>query len=301
MVRQLKSIYNVHFISFGLSVLFLFLVIKTTYSATIAQPPDIGNFSLPSSQQPHPLFSFGQNIVNKGLAQFFLTPSYLHVVQEQYLTYAAQFVYGLSDSSAVLLKIPFAANYRDESNHSSGISDISFLVEHAFFNSSNLHYTEQATIVAEITAPTGSYHKEPPTGYGSPSYFIGGTYNQMFIDWYWFVSPGLTWISPKENIHLGTQYLYQFGIGRNIKSEKNQYILFGLVEFDGEFVERDKIMGHYDPDSGGNIVLVTPSISFATEKLIIQLGVSLPLIQQLNGDQNKINYDMVMQLTWTFK
>lgn len=58
------------------------------------------------------------------------------------------------------------------------------------------------------------------------TYFIGATYSRMLVDWYGFIAPGALFASKKNSIQQGTQYYYNLGIGRNIKStEKNTSFL----------------------------------------------------------------------------
>jgi hypothetical protein len=63
-----------------------------------------------------------------------------------------------------------------------------------------------------------------------------------------------------------------------------------MIEFDGTYTEKNKIEGEIDPDSGGNIIFVTPSIYLASKRWIFQWGISLPIVQQLHGHQEKIRY-----------
>ncbi|KTD25412.1 Uncharacterised protein [Legionella lansingensis] len=269
-------------------------------ASTEAQPPNIGNFALPTSQQPGPFLSFGQNIIDKNQIQIYFDPNYQHNTNESFLQIPAAFLYGLTDEASILVTLPVAADYRSGPDHSSGIADISVQGEFAFYENSNSQYTEQMTFVTALTVPTGSFSKNPPTGFGSVSSFLGGTYNHMSVDWLWFTSPGVLWITKHSNIKLGSQYLYQFGVGRNIKSVPNQYIFSALVEIDGTYIEKDKISGKSDPNSGGNLIFLTPSLWYSTKTFYFQLGFSIPIEQEWNGNQSKINYYTNVTAGWTF-
>lgn len=94
----------------------------------------------------------------------------------------------------------------------------------------------------------------------------------------------------------GNQYLYQFGFGRNILGCKDKLIIALMVDIDGEYSEKDKINGVIDPNSGGNVVYITPSLWVSTKKLIFQLGVGYPIVQDLFGQQNKMNYLLIANL-----
>ena len=63
-----------------------------------------------------------------------------------------------------------------------------------------------------------------------------------------------------------------------------------MVEIDGFYYEKDKIQGHVDPNSGGNVIYVTPSIWISTPTIYFQLGAGLPVSQHWNGHQNRENY-----------
>ncbi|WP_133127285.1 hypothetical protein [Legionella nagasakiensis] len=263
------------------------------------QPPIEGNFALPGSQQPGPFLSFGQNIIGKNQLQIDFDPGYLRQNPSSFLTLSTSFLYGLSDTASIFFTLPVAAKYTDGSNHSSGLSDVNLQGEYAFYDHSNKRATEQATIVAAITFPTGSPTKNPPTGNGTYDFFIGSTYNRTFVDWLWFISPGINWFAVKNHNLMGTQYLYQFGIGKNFQSQRNQFIWSGLLELDGVYSEKNKLSGRTDPNSGGNIINITPSVWYSTQTLIIQCGVAFPLVQHWYGNQSKTNYYATATLTWT--
>lgn len=264
------------------------------------QPPSIGLFALPASQEPGPFFSFGQNIIEKNNLQIYLSPTYLKVEQGSSFAFTPSLLYGITDSASFYLFTPLAIDYRSGMEHSSGISDTSLQFEYAFYQNSDLIKTELATVVTAITLPSGSFNKSPQTGYGSPSYFFGATFNHTYVDWLWFISPGLLKFTPYNNVHLGSQYLYQFGIGHNIFSIKSQYTFSGLLELNGQYTEKKKISGQLNPDSGGNVVFIAPSLWFSTEKLIAQLGIAIPISQHLYGDQPKDKYIIAASLGWTF-
>jgi len=264
------------------------------------EPPSQGFLSLPDSQMPGPFFSFGQNIIGKNVLQFYFASGYQKLTTEQYLDIEPSLIYGISENASIYLIAPVAIDYRDQESHSSGFSDSTIQLEYAFFNSSNAQGYGQATIVGAVSFPTGSYNKSPPTGDGTSSLFLGTTYSFTGVNWYGFVSPGVELASKRHDTLLGTQYLYQLGVAKNIHSVSDHYIFAFMMEIDGEYDQKDKVMGVLDPDSGGNTIFITPSLWYSTKKLILQLGISLPLVQQLNGDQSKNQYFVVGSLGWTF-
>lgn len=278
-------------------VVFIVCLAKTAISSS--EPPSIGNFSLPTSQQPGPFISFGQNIINKGQMQWYFTTSRLQGADEHYLYIQPQWLYGLSDDSSLLLTLPVAADYLSNDQHAFGLADASAQLEYAYHNLATSSYSQTATVVGAITAPTGSVQKNPATGYGVPSYFLGTTFNQTYINWLWYASAGGSWIQPKASYQQGAQYVYQTGLARTLSSKTNGYIMLGLLEFDGIYSMKNKLLGQPEANSGGNIVMATPSFWFSTKRFIMQLGLSLPIIQTLNGQQNKTYYMASAEIVWT--
>lgn len=277
------------------------LLIGSTFNhyaaVTTAQSLHVGNFSLLNSQQPGPFVSFGQNIIDKNQLQVFLFPSYLKVSQEHYLTAAPALLYGFSDTTSLLLTFPVAADYVVKNDHASGYGDTGLQGEYAFYNQNNHRYADQATLVGGLTLPTGSPYKTPPIGQGSPSYFIGGTYSRTDVDWYFFTSPGALISQASSNSPGVTHYLYQAGIGRNIKSIPDQYIVLALFELNGQYSQYSAQFNGPGSGFGENVVLATPSLWLSTNQFILQLGLSTPLTSHwINA-----GYYASASIGWTLK
>jgi hypothetical protein len=285
----------------------------------------IGNLALASSQQPGPLFSFGQNIIDKQQKQVYLLGEDFGGRKRYSIDVVPSFLYGISEDFSVFFNAPYAPKFRDRENHSSGWEDLFVQLEYAYYSKTRKYYGHQATIVASANFPTGSIKKTPPTGFGSPSFFIGTTFSHLAIDWYFFTSLGATLTAramgaiapiaeettqpsqpstPKPTrphfvSKIGNQYLYQFGFGRNIPSPKD-WIYLWMVEIDGEFDMRNKINSLVDRNSGGNTIFVTPSIWISSTHLILQAGIGFPILQNLYGNQVRFKYLLGLNLGWTF-
>lgn len=260
--------------------------------------PDKGNFSLPGSQQPGPFVSFGQNIIGRNQLQLFLVPAYSRSSTSNYSAVEGFALYGITEKTSILAAAPFALNYKDGVYRSSGISDMYVQGEHAFYEAANTYRAKQATVVGAFFIPTGSNTKNPPTGNGTYNVFAGTTYNETHVEWLWFVSPGINWFGPRPNQKLGNQYLYQGGIGKTFLSKPNRFIFSGLLELDGLYSEKDTIFMQSDPNSGGNLITITPSLWYSNQNFILQCGLLLPLWQHLNGTQTKTDYLVSAVFTW---
>lgn len=263
------------------------------------KPPKIGNLALPPSQQPSALFGFGGNIVDMGEIQFFFFADGFVGKHKTVIDLIPSVLFGVTDSLSLFFNFPFTPRYKNDSDTSNGLLDFFIQLEYAFYNNSTAFYNDQATIVSNITFPTGSSHKKPPTGFGAPSLFIGATYYRLMTDWFGFAAPGAVLTSSNHGTKFGEQFLYQCGFGRNIPSPTG-WIYAWMIEIDGQYNKKDRINGVLAADSGGNVIYVTPSLWVSSKEFLLQFGASFPVNRNLFGDQRKCNYALNLNVAWSF-
>lgn len=264
------------------------------------QALSIGNFALPSSQQPGAFLSFGQNTLEKDKTQLYLFLDDFAGHQQRIIDAMPGIVYGVSNNLSIFLNVPFAVSYQQKSNLSSGLGDVLLQLEYVLYSKQTNYYSDTATIVANTSFPTGSSTKNPPTGFGAQAFFLGGTFSRLYVDWLIFFSPGILAPSSHNGTKVGESFLYQFGLGKNISYATSQYIFAWLIELNGTLSQKNRLDGKIDPNSGGNIIYATPSLWFSTEHLIFQVGVGWTVAQNLNGNQPANTYLIAANLGWTF-
>ena len=290
---------------------FMLLLVGITHATTDNQatlnsggangPPNMGNFALPAPQQPGPLISFGQTLIGRNHLQVEADSFGNFPGNGVFQNLNASMIFGVSDATAIYFNYPIQVDYSVRLTRLTALQDATLQLEHAVYTAGTSSYQDQASVVGFVTLPLTTIDptRKFPLGYGAPAYFLGATYNRTTVDWLGFVSPGVFLTTAHDHIQLGSQAIYQAGIGRNIMSETNRYILMGLLEFDGQYTTKDKVLGHSLPNTGGNMIGLTPSLWFSTQQLIMQLGVGFPVVQNLNGKQKKTDYYVAASLTWT--
>ncbi len=263
------------------------------------KPIKKGNLLLRGSQQPTPLIAFGERVIDSGEVQALFYGDYFKTTKGYYIDTVPGLVYGINDSLSVFINFPFIPTYKDLCDRSSGPGDIFVQFEYAFYNKTTRCSSRQATVVTNISFPTGSSHSKPATGIGSPSFFLGTTYNYTGTYWLSFASGGVIFPTFRDNNKHSDIYLYQWGIGHNIPAPKG-CILAWILEFDGLYSYRNIVNCCVDPNSGGNILYVTPSLWFSNNKFFLQIGAGGVVTQQPNGKQSKYTYQIVWNAGWTF-
>lgn len=262
------------------------------------KPPRIGNFSLRPSQQPLGLVAFGGNIIDKDQILWSVFATDYEGKKNREINIDPNVVLGISDVLSLNLNFPFTPESRQGSYRSSGLEDFFAQIEYAFYSYTTSTYEDMATLVANVSFPTGSTRKAVPTGIGAPSLFLAATYFRTYVDWILFTSQGMVLTDSYHKTKYGNQFLYQLGMGRNFPSPEG-WIYAWIFEVDGTFTQKNRIKGRIDCNSGGNIVLATPSLWISSNDWIFQLGVSIPLSQHLFGKQRKTDYVLNFNVGWT--
>lgn len=322
-------------------LLFILVYIPSIYPKAVAiggegeagiEPLEIGNFILPTTQEPGPLFGFGQNIIDAKDLQVYIAPNKFGGHDFHYSEILFYILYGITDYLSVFLALPVALNrtiianqsttkarfFNDPalsksgpffpiiplaniSSKSSGLEDMSLQLEYAYYNKKTLISEFQTTAVATIFFPTGSAFKLPPTGFGSTAFFFGTTVNYQSLFWFVYAAIGGIVTTKKDDVRFGNSFLYQCGIEGVIGTLDEKKWLFAWVfELFGIRLSNTVVSGKSDVNTGGNTIFAAPSLWVSSKHTIFQIGVGVPVFQKLNGIQNKTSYFLYSQAAWTF-
>lgn len=259
-----------------------------------------GNLALPSSQQPSTLLGFGQTIVEKGNLLGYFSPDCLFGCNKKLADFVPYMVYGITDALAFYMALP-VAHYKEDCTCSSGCEDIVVQLEYAFHQEETPTSWTQYTVVGGVYAPFGSELKNPTTGFGSTSFFLGLTAVHLSVDWYCYVAPAVLLTTRHcPNTKDGNQFWYQAGIGHNISYETDKWIFMWMLELIGTYRKRDRIDGIIDCNSGGNTILFGPSLWFSTQHLTLQASCAPVISEKLFGDQFKDSVYIAFNIGWKF-
>ena len=264
------------------------------------EQPHVGNFALPVSQQAGPLFSFGQNMPEKGVLQAFAYGSQLKGTRQSFSEVIPSILYGITNKFSLFIELPVAVKFKEKELVSRGLSDLVIQLEGVVYIHETAASVNEITFVGNMGFPTGSFNKNPQTGFGSPRFFLGFTAGHSEQAWYYFTSLGGVITTFHKNTKFGNQFLYQFGLGRNIAYKTDTWILNWLVELDGIFVQRSEVARIIDRNSGGNTLFVGPSLWFSTQRFIVQGGISVVASDRPFGVQVKNQYFAAAYVGWTF-
>lgn len=259
--------------------------------------PAIGNFALPPSLQPGLLFGFGQSIINQNNLVAFDNLSVRRFQKNHLLLNEVGLVYGLTDNCSIQPSIYLPVDFKMNKMKSTGVGDVLIQGEYALIQKEYKESVTLATIVGAISLPTGSSRKDPPTGFGSTAYFIGGTLYTISIDWYFFASVGNFFVTKHNHSKFGDIFYYQGGIGRNLKHMKDR-ILVLFLEFDGYKLNRDITCNRIVPNTGSNTIYLGPTLFYGAPKWSCGIGMQAPIFEKFCGKQPKSSWFFGFRFNW---
>ncbi len=258
-------------------------------------PPHSGNFAIPG-KGPHPLLSFGENILPEGKVGSAVFADTRQAQSANVTEILPVVACGLRKDVSVLV----AASTVLDSPLGVGVTDIVIQFEHALYAKKTSTFTEQATIVVNAGLPINGAAAPQRLYISTSGFFMGATYNRTYTDWVFFTSYGGSLSTTKDEIKFGNAFLYQAGIGRNILGIRDEYLLTGLVELTGTYKGQTLIANIVYPNSGGNTVFVTPSLIFATKRATFHVGMGFPVQQNLLGEQSRRQYILAGAISWAY-
>lgn len=288
------------------AILLVLILPCLLYGAKEDEPIKIGNFLLPASQQTTPLFGFGQNIMDKSNILFFLPLVQVGGKQSNLTAIYPAIFYGLRNDTVISVELPFTLTSKEGCERSGGANDMTIQVEKVIFTKNfinppqSLEAALQSTLVLNMTIPTGSIQKSPTTGFGSPSFFVGLTLSYTAKFWEAWIQGGGIFPTKYHKVKAGNIFFYQAGFERCF-SAKEGWLIAGIFEFLGNYVQKDQLCGIKDANSGQHSIYLAPSLWASSEKLRFQIGVAIPAMQNLFGNQNKNHYIFQAKFVYKFK
>lgn len=223
--------------------------------------------------------------------------------------------YGLTDNLTIGLKIPYVQinniteAHSDEPDEvhkhgdSRGPGDITLLGHYRFLKHDNGF---EGAVTIGLKVPTGRTNDRDREGETFEAEFLPGT-----GAWHPIIGISATQrlgrFSIDASLHYtvsteGTQRtdigdLLNYNAALSYRPLSRDISLDLVLELNGEWKEKQKVNGEKDKDSGGNIVYLSPGtrVNFG-QKLSVYLSFGFPVVQDLNGTQNKVDYKAVFGL-----
>lgn len=246
-----------------------------------------------------PVFSPGPHVLFKDGVEIHAEFAQSKQGDEKESEQAVALKYGLSGDWVVGLELPYET-VKDESETQQGIGDITLSTKYRFWRVDTLAVQETAAIIAKVKLDTG----DNQVGSGTTDALLGFTYGYESLKWYRWASVRYRFnqnrsIENQGNLRRGDRLFIDFAGG--YRPEVNDYReadTVWLLELNGEYSERNAFNGVDMNNTGGKQWFVSPGIFWTFRNFAVKAGVQIPLLSNLNGEQDDSDYRVRLELEW---
>lgn len=220
---------------------------------------------------------------------------------ERRLIMDTEFIYGVTTNLSLTVAVPVI--YReleidDDTNSLTGLGDVFFRTKYRFWRHDITGTQDSAAFIMGIKLPTGNNDSTPQLGSGSTDFLFGLAAARESRRMYYFGD--LRYRLNTENhddLKIGDRLFADTGIG--VRPWLTEYLEPDLVvtlESNWETHMRNSLDGHLISDSGGDLLFLSPGFFLTYRNWAIKGGFQYPVYQELNGDQAKIDYRLIIAM-----
>ncbi len=212
--------------------------------------------------------------------------------------------YGLTSRLAIFGMLPLVSvdrTFGAASTSDSGLGDAALFARYEVFRSDKPGRTIRIAPFAGLRVPTG---RDGRTGDGSVDFF-GGLIATL-ASTQWVLDSQLRYDLNREadgfergdSIRFETSFQYRLSPG-TVAQGTNAFV-YGVLEISANYYERNRVNGVTDPNSGGFQLYLTPGLQYATRRWIADLGVKVPIVNDLNGTALEPDYSILTSIRINF-
>lgn len=237
---------------------------------------------------------------------------------ESVMRYIIGIGYGITDATTIHARIPYIRRENIEESEppdeahrhgdAQGFGDLALYLHHRFYRSAAKDL--EATLLVGLKLPTGRTtdkddHGEPfetefQPGSGSwdPSIGIAATkrLGSFTLDTsllYTLVTEGA------QETDLGDTFSYNLALSYRALARPVELDL--IIEGNGVWLQKEEVAGRKDENSGGNTLLLSPGARLTFDRhFSTYVSLGIPVLQDLNGEQNELDYRLVFGVGWAF-
>ena len=212
--------------------------------------------------------------------------------------------YGLTSKLALFAVLPIVnvnREFGDVSAAEFGLGDAALFARYEVFRSDQPGRTLRVAPYAGVRLPTG---RDGKTGDGSVDVF-GGVI-ATFANTQWVLDTQLRYDFNREadgfergdSTRFDTSFQYRLAPGR-VTKDTNAFV-FGVLELSANHYKHNRLGGVTDPNSGGFQLYLTSGLQYATRRWIADLGVKVPIVNDLNGTALEPDYSILTSIRINF-
>jgi hypothetical protein len=212
--------------------------------------------------------------------------------------------YGFSSKFALFGVLPLvfvSTEIGATSNSEFGIGDAALFARYEVYRSDQPGRTIRIAPYSGVRLPTG---RDGKTGDGSTDVF--GGLIATIASTQWVLDSQLRYDHNREangfdrgdSASFESSFQYRLSPGK-ITQETRAFV-FGVLELSANYYERNRFGGVTNPNSGGFQVFLTPGLQYSARRWIADLGVKVPVLNDLNGTALETDYSVLASIRVNF-
>ena len=212
--------------------------------------------------------------------------------------------YGLTSKLAIFGMLPVVNIERtigDIRTTASGLGDAALFARYELLRSDKPGRTFRIAPYAGLRFPTG---KEGTTGDGSLDAFAGLIATLASTQWVLDTQLRHDFNAESSGFERGdttrfdASFQYRWLPAKVVR--ETPAFVYGVLELSANYSERNRISGVTDPNSGGFLLYLTPGLQYAARRWIVDFGVKIPVLSDLNGTALEPDYSILTSIRVNF-
>jgi len=202
--------------------------------------------------------------------------------------------YGISGDWVAGIELPYKTIKQNGISHS-GLADVVLSTKYRFWRNDSLGIQETAAVLAKIKLNTSNNS----TATNTTDALLGLTYGYESLKWYRWASVRYRINQNVQNIQRGNHIFVDVAGGYRPKvNDYRKPDTVVLLELNGELLGQNQFNGTELSNSGGNQWFVSPGVMWTLRNFAIKTGIQVPIISNLNGNQQDSNYRAFLEFEW---
>ena len=212
--------------------------------------------------------------------------------------------YGFSSKFAlfgVLPLVDISTEIGAASSSEFGLGDAALFARYEVYRSDKPGQTIRIAPYAGVRLPTG---RDGKTGDGSTDVF--GGLIATIASTQWVLDSQLRYDHNREangferGDSTSFESSFQYRLSPGEITQETRAFVFGVLELSANYYERNRLGGVTDPNSGGFQVFLTPGLQYSVRRWIADLGVKVPVLNDLNGTALGTDYSVLASIRVNF-
>lgn len=205
-------------------------------------------------------------------------------------TFPNTFVYGITEKASVSVTLPYLIK-KEKSTSSdmrstitdSGIGDINLMSKYRIWKKDLSREARRISLVAGLELPRGDNKAQLKLGSGSVDPVLGILVTRQTLNQEFDIDITYQFNNEDSNFEFGDILKYNLAYQRRVwpwvLPEEGLYSQLNLVlEFNGDYTQKDKSNGSIVKDSGGNTLFISPGFQWVAKRWILEGSVQLPIM-----------------------